>query len=368
MDNDRFLIYSSVLVIMGLSNAVIPVLPELSASGQIYGINSSSLVYSSFFLGALSTMLPFGILSDRTDTLKLVGLGLLLSFISGLWMIFTDNFMVFVSARFIEGAACGAFFPAAYSRLAVYTKRARYMGEFSFLLNAGLASGVAVTGYLVHTNIKNGIILFSILTFLTIIFAIYLFIVPSRTIGKIELQKKVSKRENSKSHIFTSKDTRGIWIISFILAGSSGVLVSLYPEYGIDMLSKTELSISISLLYVSTMISSLLVSYMDAGYAKLIKRGIVIATVGIVVTIYSSMLGFFIIGTGSGMMLVGLPIAIASRKVEKGIAMGVYNTCIYAGLALMPLMAGALAKSVEIKTIFLMTAILFGLTIFLSKD
>jgi len=176
MDNDRFLIYSSALVIMGLSNAVIPVLPELSASGQIYGINSSSLVYSSFFLGALSTMLPFGILSDRTDTLKLVSLGLLLSFISGLWMIFTDNFMIFILARFIEGTACGAFFPAAYSRLAVYTKRARYMGEFNFLINAGLASGVAVTGYLVHTNIKNGIILFSILTFLTIIFAIYLFI------------------------------------------------------------------------------------------------------------------------------------------------------------------------------------------------
>jgi len=107
---------------------------------------------------------------------------------------------------------------------------------------------------------------------------------------------------------------------------------------------------------------------MDTGYAKLIKRGILIATVGIVVTIYSSMLGFFIIGTGSGMMLVGLPIAIASMKVEKGIAMGVYNTCIYAGLALMPLMAGALAKSIEIKTIFLMTAILFGLTIFLKKD
>ncbi|MCD4822208.1 MAG: MFS transporter [Methanococcoides sp.] len=368
MDNDRFLIYSSALVIMGLSNAVIPVLPELSASGQIYGINSSSLVYSSFFLGALSTMLPFGILSDRTDTLKLVSLGLLLSFISGLWMIFTDNFMIFILARFIEGTACGAFFPAAYSRLAVYTKRARYMGEFNFLINAGLASGVAVTGYLVHTNIKNGIILFSILTFLTIIFAIYLFIVPSRTIGKIELQKKVSKREHSKSHIFTSKDTRGIWIISFILAGSSGVLVSLYPEYGIDTLSKTELGISISLLYASTMISSLLASYMDTGYAKLIKRGILIATVGIVVTIYSSMLGFFIIGTGSGMMLVGLPIAIASMKVEKGIAMGVYNTCIYAGLALMPLMAGALAKSIEIKTIFLMTAILFGLTIFLKKD
>ncbi|MCM1985932.1 MFS transporter [Methanococcoides seepicolus] len=368
MDNDRFLIYSSALVIMGLSNAVIPVLPELSATGQIYGINSSSLLYSSFFLGALSTLLPFGILSDRTDNLKLISLGLLLSFISGLWMIFTDNFMIFISARFIEGVACGAFFPAAYSRLAGCTERARYMGEFSFLINAGLAAGVAVTGYLVHTNIKNGIILFSILIFFTMIFAIYLFMVPSRTMGKIELQKKVSKREHSKSHIFTSKDTRGIWIISFILAGSSGVLISLYPEYGIDTLSKTELGISISLLYVSTMISSLLASYMDTGHAKLIKRGILMATVGIVVTIYSPMLGFFIIGTGTGLMLVGLPIAIASMKVEKGIAMGVYNTCIYAGLALMPLMAGALAKSIEIKTIFFMTAILFGLTIFLSKD
>ncbi|WP_048063232.1 MFS transporter [Methanococcoides burtonii] len=368
MDNDRFLIYSSALVIMGLSNAVIPILPELSATGQIYGINSSSLVYSSFFLGALSTMLPFGILSDRTDNLKLVSLGLLLSFISGLCMIFTDSFIIFVSARFIEGAACGAFFPAAYSRLARYTKRARYMGEFSFLINAGLAAGVAVTGYLVHSNIKNGIILFSILTFLTIIFAIYRSIVSSNTIATITSQKKIIEREHPSSHIFTSKDTRGIWIISFILAGSSGVLISLYPEYGTDTLSKTELGISISLLYVSTMISSLVTSYVNIGYAKLIKIGIMIATIGILVTINSSMAGFFIIGIGSGLMLVGLPIAIASMNIEKGMAMGIYNTCIYAGLALMPLIAGVLANSLEVKTIFFITAILFGLTIFLNRD
>jgi len=48
MNHERFLLYSSVFVIMGLSNAVVPVLPELAATDQTTSVTSTSLLYSAF--------------------------------------------------------------------------------------------------------------------------------------------------------------------------------------------------------------------------------------------------------------------------------------------------------------------------------
>ncbi|KGK99632.1 hypothetical protein LI82_01280 [Methanococcoides methylutens] len=367
MDHERFLLYSSAFVIMGLSNAVIPILPELAATGQTTAITSSSLLYSSFFLGALFTMLPFGILSDRFCSMKFVVLGLLLSFISGIFMAVTDDFMVLVLARFIEGASCGAFFPAAFSRLALFTKKMRYIGEFNFLINGGLAAGVAVTGYLADISIKYGIYLFVILTAFILLFAFYYMACPA---GKHEMDnvaKIGSMSVGSYLSFITSRSSLSIWIISFLLAGSSGVLVSLYPEYSSSFLTKTELGIAISLLYFSTMISSLTIARFNFSYEELIKKGILIATAGIIATIYFPMTGFTVIGLGSGIMLVGLPLAITNMKIDHGTAMGIYNTCIYAGLALLPLMAGTFTGAFDIGVIFLGTAVLFGVTVVLNR-
>lgn len=366
MDHERFLLYSSVFVIMGLSNAVVPVLPELAATARTGTLTSTSLLYSSFFLGALFTMLPFGILSDRFGKLKFVVIGLILSFISGIVMSVTDDFMMLVLARFIEGASCGAFFPAAFARLSMFVKKMRYIGEFNFLINGGLAAGVAITGYLAETNIKNGIFLFVILTFFTLVFAFYH---VAHLHGR-EDEKIISKTRTipgrSRLSLITSRSSLSIWTISFLLAGSSGVLVSLYPDYSIDFLTKTELGIAISLLYLSTMFSSLIIARFNFDYDELIKKGIIITAVGILVTTYFPMAGFIVMGLGSGIMLLGLPLAIMTMKVEHGMAMGLYNTCIYAGLALMPLIAGAFTGIFDIETIFIATALLFGATVLLN--
>ncbi|WP_445475759.1 MFS transporter [Methanococcoides methylutens] len=366
MDHERFLIYSSAFVIMGLSNAVIPILPELAATGQTTAVTSSSLLYSSFFLGALFTMLPFGILSDRFCSMKFVVLGLILSFTSGIVLAVTDDFMVLVLARFIEGASCGAFFPAAFARLALFAKKMRYIGEFNFLINGGLAAGVAITGYLADISIKYGIYLFVILTAFTLLFAFYhMTCTPGKQVKEnISITGPMSAR--SYFSFVTSRSSLSIWIISFLLAGSSGVLVSLYPEYSSDFLTKTELGIAVSLLYLSTMISSITVARFNFNYDELIKKGIIITTVGILATIHFPIAGFTVIGLGSGIMLLGLPLAIATMKIDHGMAMGIYNTCIYAGLALMPLVAGVFAGAFDVKTVFIATALLFGATVLLN--
>ena len=64
MNSKKLLLYSSVFAIQGLSNAVIPILPELAGEGSTSPA-VSSLLYSGYFIGALLTLLHFGILADR---------------------------------------------------------------------------------------------------------------------------------------------------------------------------------------------------------------------------------------------------------------------------------------------------------------
>ena len=95
MNPDRLLIYGAGFAIMGLSNAVIPILPELanldtSASGGL----ASSLLFSAYFLGALGTMLPFGILADRFGNLRFIGFGIILTAISGLIILLSENLWI----------------------------------------------------------------------------------------------------------------------------------------------------------------------------------------------------------------------------------------------------------------------------------
>ena len=74
MDSKKLILYSSVFSIQGLSNAAIPILPELAGvnSGDSTG---SNLLFSGYFVGALIALLPFGIMADRIGNLKVIGFG-----------------------------------------------------------------------------------------------------------------------------------------------------------------------------------------------------------------------------------------------------------------------------------------------------
>jgi MFS family permease len=82
MNSKKLILYSSVFAVQGLSNAVIPVLPELAGEGNANPA-VSSLLYSGYFVGALFTLLPFGILADRIGNLRVAGLGITLTLCRG---------------------------------------------------------------------------------------------------------------------------------------------------------------------------------------------------------------------------------------------------------------------------------------------
>ena len=372
MNTDKILLYASVFVIMGLSDAAIPVLPELAASNHLsYGPIASSLLFSSYFLGALVTMLPFGILADRHGNIRFIFLGIFLTVISGILIITLNDLWILSIARFIEGAACGAFFPAAFSMLSEFKNRNRCIGEFSFLLNGGLATGVAISGFLATTSVKSGILIFTIASGIVLLLA-FPKLINSKPPDTKHSHRKISEdiTIEVKRTISTLFDNRfiNIWILTFILFGSTGVLVAFYPDYSADVLTKTELGAAIAGLYVSAMITSLLIGRSLIKHNTMIRAGMGISAIGALLAIQHPISGFIILGAGSGVAMVGLPLAASHMDTDHGLAMGLFNTCTYGGLALTPLIAGLFIGHLGFVPIFLISALTLSVSIVLRLN
>lgn len=375
MNSKKLLLYFSVFAIQGLSNAVIPVLPELGGEGSASPA-VSSLLYSGYFIGALLTLLPFGILADRIGNQKVAGLGITLTFVSGLFISYSGNLWVLGISRFVEGLGCGAFFPAAYSMLAEWKNSQKSMGEFNFLLNAGLASGVFLSGMLAEMGIKTAIDIFALLAS----FSFALLLWESRGLrsadnsGRKNKKSWTSDRESSGKKpeaLMTFKPGRylkktgetffengfwKLWGISVILYGATGLLTSNYADYSASFLTKPELGLAISASYVAAMLSSLAAGRTRVKNKSIVRVGIILAAAGILFSLKAPLLAFFLIGAGGGVAVVGL-IAAVSRISSSGIAMGLFNTGIYAGLGLVPVFGSLFIEPLGYEAVFLGSAL-----------
>jgi len=76
-------------------------------------------------------------------------------------------------------------------------------------------------------------------------------------------------------------------------------------------------------------------------------------------------LGLTLMGAGSGLGLVGLVTGVSYLKVEKGLIMGVFNTCTYAGLGIVPLISGMMLSTLDYKGVFFINGILLIGMVFL---
>ncbi|WP_428387493.1 MFS transporter [Methanomethylovorans sp.] len=369
MKKERFLVYASVFLIMGLSNAVIPVLPELASRDHaVHSALASSLLFSAYFIGAFLTMLPFGLLSDRYGKKKLIVFSMFLTSIAGIMLVGLEGTYCLTLARLIEGTACGAFFPSAYSLLSEYKEKTRFFGELNFLLNAGLAAGVVISGYLAQSFIKGGILLFTI-------FSILLLFIGLRDLYYAE---KVRDRNNIRSvdiqtdavsdikSISFRKNYLIIWSSSFLLFGVTGVVLALYPDYSVGLLSKTELSMAIAGMYASSMITNIIAGRLHLHHAAMFRSGLILAALGTTLAVYFPIPGFILVGTGSGIGLIGLPVAVSFMKGNRGLLMGIFNTYTYAGMGFMPIIAGALIPGLGFRPVFFLCSLALCLPVFMK--
>jgi MFS family permease len=370
MKKDRYFVYATVFLIMGLSNSVIPVLPELAVlDHSSHSALASSLLFSAYFIGALLTMLPFGFLSDIYGKKKLVVFSMLLTSVAGIMLLEMKGIYWLTLARLIEGTACGAFFPSAYSLLSEYEERNRLFGEFNFLLNAGLAVSIIISGYIAHHYIKGGIFLFTVLSIILLLIGL----IDQKSTEKVRDRNKkkstntdIQTLSGIKSIIFKQNYLR-IWSSSFLLFGVTGVVLALYPDYSIDFLSKKELSIAIAGMYASSMITNIIAGRLRLHYNNMIRNGLIFAALGTMLTIYNPIVGFILVGIGSGIGLIGIPVAVSLMHNNRGLLMGIFNTYTYAGMGFMPIIAGALISELGFKLVFVLCGLALCLPIFMAN-
>jgi MFS transporter, ACDE family, multidrug resistance protein len=372
MNLHRLLIYGAAFTIMGLSNAVIPILPELAnLSDSSSGGFASSLLFSAYFFGALGTMLPFGILADRFGNIKFIGLGIILTAISGLIILLSGNLWILLIARFIEGSACGAFFPAAFTILSKLRNPGRYIGELTFLFNAGLASGAFLSGLLADTYLKGAILVFTVISSLlaTYLLSMYGKLTRSESEGRPGVLKgsDLFKKPYREIRELLIDGKSGIWLSSFLLNGVIGILVAYYPDYSLGTITKAQLGISISSLYVCAMLTSLLGGHLKVKEKTLIRIGIGFSTFGALFAVKYPLLGFSSLGGGSGLATIGFALAVARMNANRGLAMGLFNTTIYAGLSLAPIIAGLFIDFMSFENLFIANGCILAGVLILRK-
>ncbi len=382
MNFKKLTLYSSVFALQGLSNAVIPILPEL-AGGDSGSVAVSSLIFSGYFMGAFLSLVPFGILADRIGNLKVIRFGMLLTALAGFVITFSDIPLILGIFRFLEGVGCGAFFPAAFSILAEWEDSQQSLGEFNFLLNAGLAAGVFFSGVLAGFGIKTAIVSFTFLAGLSCILLLSKAgellsptrygkeFTPSESKSPSESQQDTSLLPELKSYLTKARKTMfqtdlgKIWGISVLFYGTTGLLNANYADYSASFLSKPELGLAISVSYLAAMLSSLIAGKADFNYKNIVSTGIILAAAGIFLSVKLPLLAFFLIGAGGGAAVVGLITAV-SRINSSGFAMGLFNTGIYAGLGLGPVLGSFFLEPLGYETLFFVSAVAL-LSVFFVK-
>ncbi len=382
MNLKKLALYSSVFALQGLSNAVIPVLPEL-AGGDSGSSAISSLIFSGYFMGAFLALVPLGILADRIGNLKVIRFGMLLTAFSGVFIVYSDSLWVLGVARFLEGVGCGAFFPAAFSILAEWEDSRQSLGEFNFLLNAGLAAGVFFSGTLAGFGVKTAIVSF---TFLAVLSCILLLSEAGKLLSQDRKKKSLLQCKNSvrrqpeASLLFELKkylekarkslfetDLGKIWGTSVILYGTTGLLTANYPNYSADFLTKPELGLAISASYLAAMLSSLIAGKTGINSKNTVRIGITLAAAGIFFSVKLPLLAFFLIGAGGGAAMVGL-IMTVSRINSSGFSMGLFNTGIYAGLGLGPILGSFFLELLGYETVFFGSAFVLLTVLFVKLE
>jgi len=277
-------------------------------------------------------------------------------------------------ARLIEGFACGAFLPAAFTVLSKLRNPGRYIGEFVFLFNAGLAAGAFLSGMLADTYLKGAIVIFTVFAFLLTIYLIskYRGLVDPESEGKENIFKvpensDLFRKPYREIKELLNRGNSGLWLSSFLLNGAIGVLVAYYPDYSLGTITKAQLGISISSLYVCAMVASLLGGHFKVKEKNLIRIGIGFSTLGVLSAIKYPLFGFSSLGGGSGVATVGFALAVARMNADRGLAMGLFNTTIYAGLSLAPIIAGLFTDVMSFEKLFIVNGCILAGTLMLRE-
>lgn len=340
----RLILCIAVFTVMALSNAIVPVLPLFASGAAMQG-----LLYAAYFVGALCTVLPGGILCERFGRVPLIRGGLLLSLVSGALMILVPGQMVIAGARLLEGVGAGLFISAAMAWVNSQPDHEPLSGRFMASLNAGLIAGLVITGLIpehyTYNTIPGSFILFTLMMGIVLLM--------SAVVREVECP--LSSREP-----ITGALTSHWWLYvsAFLLIGATGAVTALYPEF--TGRSADLLGMQIALQNIGTIVAVLVASRFRLDPIPTIQVGSVVLGLSVLLC-YLTPAGFAVMGAAAGVVIIAQMAFLAETGTGQGVTMGLYNSATYAGMAILPTISGAVFQYMGSVAAFLVTAGMVGI-------
>ncbi|MDK2891395.1 MAG: hypothetical protein PWR21_2027 [Methanoculleus sp.] len=326
-----------IFVVMALSNAVVPVLPDFAEGAALQGA-----VYSAYFLGAFVAVLPAGLASDRIGSVPLIRAGLLLTLGSGVLILLSPSGLPLLVFRVVEGIGAGLFLSAALAWANSQPSAGQLSGYVMAALNLGLVVGLLATGWLDAALDSHlaGIAFFTVLA------------VPVVGMG-------FAVRESERVG-FARANLPGIvwnyfWLFAaaVVLVGMTGAVAAIYPEYtGND---PSVLALQLATINIATIIALLVTPRLALRPAPTI-RVVSLLMAGAVVAGYVTPYAFPVIGALSGVIIVAVLAFLAETRIQQGVMTGLFNTATYAGFTFLSALAGLAAGLFGFLAAFLLLA------------
>jgi len=356
--SEAVLVYVGVLFIMALSTVIVPVLDVLAREPFW-----SSVLFSAYSVGALVSLIPFGVLTDRYGASRVLVLSFVLTTASGVGLLVFSDLSLLVAVRFVEGLGCGAFFPPALSLLSAHSDYGKRAVVFSFLMNGGFAAGSIAGGALAHLAVKGGIYLFTIPLLLITLYALIASSERGTYPARQSYGRSFAKALGTSFRLFFSKELSPLWVMCIVVFGATGAVVALYPFYTVQSLTKLTQGVAIGSIYMGGMLASPVVGYIRRlSVSQLLKGGAAITALGILTTIFTPV-GLLIFGLGGGFVFIGAVVylsqmARSTMSTARGLLMGTLSTMVYIGFAVVPPLSGSLHPTLSLVQIIALNALI----------
>jgi MFS family permease len=336
---ERIAVYLGIFGVMALSNAIVPVLPAFAGGPAL-----QSSIYSAYFLGAFATVIPAGLLSDRVGRMPVARAGLLCTVASGLLILaFRDPFLV-LSARGAEGLGAGLFVASGMSWVNTRPDHERISGDFMASLNLGLVAGLLGSGWLADIlgSERAGILAFTVLSALPAFLFLHVGESAPRPLAEGD------RRGFFRAHFW-------LYLSAVILVGVTGAVTAIYPEFTRE--SPSSLGMSIATMHLATVVAVMAASRLRPSPVPTIRISAILLAGAVLALLYSPV-GFALIGAIVGFVMIAQMAYLAGTGLPQGAVMGSYNAASYAGMTLLPFLAGITAEKAGFPPAFAAIALL----------
>ncbi|HDQ07760.1 MAG TPA: MFS transporter [Methanoculleus sp.] len=353
----RLSLIIGIFAVMALSNAVVPILPFFASEAPAV----QGVIFSSYFFGAFLSVIPAGILGDRYGTKRFIQAGLLLTVGTGAVLFLAPHHpMVVVAARGLEGIGAGFFVASALSWVNVQPDSRKLSGFYFAALNVGLLSGLIMTGWLAAFGATTGILVFTGISIVPLLLSL--------TISECGREEREIAPVKDAAFMF-----RWIYLSSFILVGTTGVISSLYPEF--TRVLPVVVSVQLAAMNMGTVVTSLAAPYVRMQPVPLIRAGGVVMAIAVALSFFAPEYGWLAgmivlaaIGGVMGFVFVAQLAFLAQSKIRQGTVAGIFNASAYGGMAFMPFLAGLVVEGVGYPAAFALTAALCaGIAVFIGR-